>query len=51
MKQCQAETLASTYSAPHRCLKRIGLSVRSGMLLCAHHDAMAARKRDRSRIA
>lgn len=44
-KQCEAVTLASTYSDAHRCLKRRGVKKTGKRRLCAHHQAMAARRR------
>lgn len=44
MKQCEAVTVASTYSSAHRCLKR-SVDPKSGKRrLCRHHKSMAARK-------
>lgn len=43
MKQCDAMTLASTYSQAHRCLKTKGLKVVKRRRLCSHHRARAVR--------
>ena len=40
--QCQAVTLASTYSQAHRCLKPAAGS--RAPRLCAHHRSMEARR-------
>ncbi|MDE2491762.1 MAG: hypothetical protein KGM24_13025 [Elusimicrobia bacterium] len=45
-RQCQAVTPASTYSAPHRCLKRGGVRRLGALFLCAHHRASAGKARD-----
>ncbi len=37
MKQCEAMTRSSTYSATHRCLKRNGVKKIGRRYLCAHH--------------
>lgn len=37
MRQCDATTLATTYSHPHRCSKVHGLRRVGGRVLCAHH--------------
>lgn len=42
-RQCQAVTLASTYSSSHRCLKRHGVLKTGAAYLCSHHRAAAAR--------
>jgi hypothetical protein len=44
-RQCQAVTVAGTYSAAHRCLKRGGLRRKGSLQLCAHHFAAAGRAR------
>jgi hypothetical protein len=44
MKQCEAVTVASTYSAVHRCLKRSVGPKAGKRRLCRHHKSMAARK-------
>lgn len=36
-RQCQAVTIASTYSASHRCLKRSGIRKVGVLFLCTHH--------------
>jgi hypothetical protein len=40
--QCDAITLASTYSAPHRCLKTKGLVTVKKRRLCPHHRSAPA---------
>ncbi len=45
LRQCQALTLAGTYSPSHRCLKRSGLRKIGAILLCTHHRALAGRVR------
>ena len=45
LPQCQATTVAGTYSSPHRCLKRSGVRRTGALLLCAHHRAVASRTR------
>jgi len=42
MKQCQAVTVASTYSAAHRCLKSSVGPKKSGRSLCTHHKSVRA---------
>lgn len=37
MRQCEAWTLASTYTLAHRCLKTSGLKKVGKRWLCAHH--------------
>ncbi|MBI3553353.1 MAG: hypothetical protein HY077_12735 [Elusimicrobia bacterium] len=37
MKQCQAVTLASSYTHAHQCLKTAGLKRSGKRILCAHH--------------
>ncbi|MFA6316160.1 MAG: hypothetical protein WC943_01985 [Elusimicrobiota bacterium] len=37
MKQCDAMTLRSTYTAAHRCLKKTGVRKVGKKNLCAHH--------------
>lgn len=37
MKQCEALTLASSYSAAHRCLKVRGIKKMGPLQLCSHH--------------
>lgn len=44
MKQCEADTLPSTYSRVHRCLKPSSAKKVGGRALCSHHRALAARK-------
>jgi hypothetical protein len=44
MKQCEATTLASTYSLSHRCLKNKGVKKAGKKNLCAHHTSMEARR-------
>jgi GTP cyclohydrolase I len=44
-RQCQAVTVASTYSASHRCLKQHGVQRSGASYLCSHHRAAAARPR------
>lgn len=44
MPQCEATTLASTYSPSHRCLKTRGVKKLGGKRLCAHHQTMHARR-------
>lgn len=54
MTQCDARTLTSTYSTPHRCMKRSGVKRIGKRNLCAHHRGMrdrgsalsASRRRD-----
>jgi len=46
MRQCDATTIASTYSDSHRCLKRHGLKKVGRRILCAHHYAAMSRKDD-----
>lgn len=43
MKQCEATTLASSYSEAHQCLKTAGVKSAGKSRLCAHHQRMAAR--------
>ena len=43
MKQCDATTLASTYTRAHRCLKTKGLKLVKRRRLCSHHRAAAVR--------
>jgi hypothetical protein len=43
--QCEATTLATTYSAAHQCLKNKGVKKEGKRRLCAHHRAAAARAR------
>ncbi len=44
-RQCEATTLASTYSLSHRCLKTRGIKRVGALRLCPHHQAMEARRR------
>ena len=44
MNQCDAQTLPSTYSAAHRCLKSTGLKKIGKHYLCGHHRTMRDRK-------
>ncbi|MDE1976565.1 MAG: hypothetical protein KGL04_08405 [Elusimicrobia bacterium] len=44
-RQCQAVTLAGTYSPSHRCLKRSGVLRQGAAYLCAHHRAPAEKVR------
>jgi hypothetical protein len=44
MNQCDALTLASTYSQAHRCLKLTDVKKVGKLTLCAHHRAMRDRK-------
>jgi len=44
MSQCDAQTLPSTYSDSHRCLKRSGLKKIGKRTLCLHHRNMRGRK-------
>ncbi|MBI5625102.1 MAG: hypothetical protein HY924_15100 [Elusimicrobia bacterium] len=44
MKQCDAVTLASTYAAAHRCLKKTGVRKIGKRNLCAHHRTGRASK-------
>ncbi|MCX5795655.1 MAG: hypothetical protein NTY77_09195 [Elusimicrobia bacterium] len=44
MNQCEAQTLASTYSEAHRCLKSSGLKKIGKRTLCVHHRTMRDRK-------
>ncbi|MFA6003189.1 MAG: hypothetical protein WC881_03895 [Elusimicrobiota bacterium] len=39
--QCEAMTLASTYTPAHRCLNRHGVQGVGGRHLCAHHRSGA----------
>lgn len=41
LRQCQALTVANTYSPSHRCLKRQGLRKVGALYLCSHHRAAA----------
>ncbi len=43
--QCEAVTLAGTYSDAHRCLKKTDLRRPGNKSLCAHHLGMRARGR------
>jgi hypothetical protein len=43
-KQCEAVTLASTYTSAHRCLKTQGIKKTGRLCLCAHHRAMEERR-------
>jgi hypothetical protein len=43
VRRCDAVTLASTYSAAHRCLKKSVVKVRR-LNLCAHHRALELRR-------
>lgn len=45
-RQCQAVTLAGTYSSSHRCLKRNNVHKAGAAFLCSHHRAMISRLRD-----
>lgn len=42
--QCEATTLASTYSTAHRCLKK-RVKKTGKKSLCAHHHTMEDKKR------
>lgn len=44
-RQCQAVTLAGTYSTSHRCLKRNNVLKAGAAYLCSHHRAMSDRSR------
>ena len=44
MSQCDAQTLASTYSDAHRCLKSTGLKRIGKRTLCMHHRTMSGKK-------
>lgn len=44
-RQCQAVTLASSYSSSHRCLKRNNVHKAGAAYLCSHHRAMISRNR------
>jgi hypothetical protein len=44
-RQCQAVTLAGTYSSSHRCLKNTNVHKAGAAYLCPHHRAMADRAR------
>jgi|GEM_PF-4738284 len=44
MNQCDAQTLPSTYSEAHRCLKSTGLKRIGKRTLCMHHRTMRDRK-------
>ena len=39
MKQCDATTLASSYSSAHPCLKKNGIKKVGKKRFCAHHRA------------
>jgi hypothetical protein len=42
--QCEAVTLASTYSQSHRCLKKAGIKRLGKRRLCLHHRNFEARR-------
>jgi hypothetical protein len=44
MRQCDAQTLSSTYSDAHRCLKKTGIKKVGKRALCMHHRSMRNRK-------
>ncbi len=46
--QCQAMTLASTYSTAHRCLKTNGVKKTGSKVLCAHHRTAGLRAKPAS---
>ena len=47
MKQCDAVTLASSYSLAHPCLKKNGIKKVGKKQLCAHHRAARPARKPR----